>query len=133
VDPDRLTTEVPESEVRRAFEEIRSRERLLARLGASLRVFERPGIEGHRIVLQDHLGSEAFPEGMRWVRGVDLTRLVELVPEHDDVPEAWTAYNAVSAPVSLPDYLTALATAFAAGFLRHEAGPGGVDEAHREV
>lgn len=122
-DPDRWIAEVPEADVRRAFDEIRARERLSARPGASVRVFERPGIEGHRIVLQDHLGSDALPEGMRWVRGVDLTRLVRIAPEHAEVPDGWTAYNAVSAPVSLPDYLTALATAFAAGFLEHETPP----------
>jgi halogenation protein CepH len=120
-DPDRWIDQVPEAEVRSAFEEIRTRGRLVARTGTSLRVFERPGIEGHRIVLQNHLGSDTLPDGMRWVRGVDLTRLVQVAPRYEEVPDGWTAYNALSAPVSLPDYLTALATAFAAGFLEHGA------------
>ncbi len=121
-DPDRLTSEVPEQEVRRAYDAIRSRATLDATPGASLRRIERPAIVGHRIVLQDQLASDAYPEGMRYVRGVDLRRLLEVAPDHPEVPETWAAYNGVAPPVTLPDYLTALATAFAAGFLEHRRG-----------
>jgi hypothetical protein len=60
---------------------------------------------------------------MRWVRGVDLGRLVEIAPRHPDVPAGWSAYNAAAPPVTLPDYLTALSTAFAAGLLAHRGAP----------
>jgi hypothetical protein len=46
--------------------------------------------------------------------------LVATAPGHREVPDAWAAYNSASPPVTLPDYLTALATAFAAGFLQHD-------------
>jgi hypothetical protein len=62
------------------------------------------------------------PEGLRWVRDVDLAHLLEVAPQHPDVADGWGAYNASAAPVSLPDYLTALSTAFAAGFLVHRGG-----------
>ena len=58
---------------------------------------------------------------MRFVRDADLLRIVEIAQKYDDVPEGWSAYNGVASPVTLPDYLTALATAFAAGFLEHRA------------
>jgi hypothetical protein len=120
VDPDRLEPDVPEQDVRAAFDDIRTREVFAAVPGATLRSFERPGIDGYRIVLQDHLGTAAYPEGMRYVRGVDLRHLVEVAPQHSEVPDGWAAYNGVAPPVTLPDYLTALATAFAAGILEHQ-------------
>ena len=120
-DPDRVAPEVPESDVRRAFEVIRSRASLDAIPGASLRRVQAAGIEGHRIALRDHLASDAFPEGLRYVRGVDLHGLVVAAPGHAEVPDAWAAYNGIAPPVALPDYLTALATAFAAGLLEHAA------------
>ena len=42
-----------------------------------------------------------------------------LALEHDQVPDLWSAYNGVETPVPLPDFLIALATAFAAGLLEH--------------
>lgn len=121
-DPDLIRPEVPEASVRAAFREIADRDRLVAVPGASLRSFERAAIEGYRIVRQLHLGSDVYPSGLRHVRGVDLVRLVEVAQNFPEVPDGWTAYNAAAAPVSLPDYLTALATAFATGFLEHGTG-----------
>lgn len=121
-DPDLFRPDVPETHVRAAFEEITRREHLAATPGASLRSFERAGIEGYRIVRQTHLGSRSCPSGIRHVRGVDLVRLVEVAPRFPVVPDGWTAYNSAAPPVSLPDYLTALATAFAVGLLEHGSG-----------
>jgi hypothetical protein len=59
---------------------------------------------------------------MRFARGVDLRRLVEVAPRHDDVAELWNTYNGTAVPVSLPDFVTALSVAFAAGFLDHPRG-----------
>jgi hypothetical protein len=122
-DPDFIRqTEVPEAKVRAAFEAIRARQELGAVVNPDLSMFKGPAIEGHRIVLARHLASEAYPEGMRFVNNVDLCVLVDLMPVHSDVPELWAAYNGISTPVSLPDFLTALATTFAAGFVRHGTG-----------
>jgi flavin-dependent dehydrogenase len=118
VDPDDVgTASVPEADVRRAFEALRGRDRLDAVPGATLRTLRGPAVDGHRIALQDHLASDAYPQGMRFARGVDLRRLVEEAPRHHDVPELWSAYNRGAVPVGLPDFLTALSIAFAAGFL----------------
>ena len=122
-DPDDLGgAGVPEADVRRAFEAIRGRARLEARPGATLRTLRAPAIEGQRIVLQDQMASDAHPRGMRFARGVDLRRLVTEAPRHDEVPELWSAYNRVAVAVTLPDFLTALSIAFAAGFLEHREG-----------
>jgi flavin-dependent dehydrogenase len=123
VDPDALdASAVAESDVRAAFEAIRTRERLDAARGPTLRTIQRHAIAGYRIVRATHLASDAHPEGLRFVRSVDLARIVELAPEIDDVPDLWSAYNAGAPPVPLPDFLTGLATAFAAGFLVHRPG-----------
>jgi flavin-dependent dehydrogenase len=123
IDPDDVgAASVPEADVRRAFETLRGRAGLGAVPGATLRTLRAPAIDGHRVALQDHLASDACPQGMRFARGVDLRRLVAEAPGHDDVPDLWNAYNRSAVPVSLPDFLTALSIAFAAGFLEHRQG-----------
>ena len=123
VDADRLEalggSPVSEQDVRVAFERIRDRESLGAVLGSTVRTVERAAISHQRIVLEHHLATDQHPEGIRFVRSVDLRTMSELAPEHDQVPDLWSAYNGVEAPVPLPDFLTALATAFAAGLLEH--------------
>lgn len=121
-DPDRIGASVPESAVRAAFEGLKSRSTFAARPGRSLRTVERAAVEGHRIVLQEQLATDEVPDGIRFVRGVDLARLAHVAPRHPEVPDGWAAYNGVAPPVTLPDYLTALATAFAAGVLEHDDG-----------
>ena len=116
---DTLGAEVPEGDVRAAFEAIRARDTLDAVQGSTLRVFEGPGVSGFRIVMEQRLASDRWPAGLRYVRGVDLLRLIEAAPSHRTVPDGWTAYNGAGPAVTLPDYLTALSTAFAAGLLEH--------------
>ena len=120
---DPLEAPLPEEEIRTAFNAIRDRDPLVALPGSSLRAIERPGVEGHRLVMRPHLASDRLPGGMRYVRDVDLSALVEVAPQHGQVPDGWAAYNGMAPPVTLPDYLTALATAFAAGFLEHGEPP----------
>lgn len=117
---------VPEAEARRALERIQQRATLDASPGSTLREVERPTVRGHRVVLATHLASDRVPDGLRYVRNVDLEHLVEVAPLHAHVPDGWAAYNGTAPPVSLPDYLAALATAFAAGLLEHggDAGDG---------
>ncbi len=84
-----------------------------------MRAVERPAVTGHRIMLREHLATDVLPRGIRFVRGVDLERLLDVAPRYAEVPDGWAAYNGLAPPVTLPDYLTALATAFAAGLLEH--------------
>jgi len=121
-DPDALDADaIPASAARDALERIRVRPRLDAVKAPGVRVVDRPTVRGHRLELQPHLTSARAPRGLRWVRNVDLLRVVEVAPLHADVPDGWAAYNAGAPAVTLPDYLAALATAFAAGLLEHSA------------
>jgi len=113
------TPAVSERDVRAAFDAMRARDRLDAARGPSLRTVERAAIDGYRLVPMTHLASDRHPEGIRFVRSVDLLRVVDLAGQTDDVAELWAAYNGVAPPVSLPDFLVGLSTAFAAGFLVH--------------
>jgi hypothetical protein len=123
-DPDALPgQDVPEALARAALDRIRALPSLDAVRGRSLRTVERPAVVGYRLEMQTQLASDRFPGGLRYVRNVDLSRVVEVATEHADVPDGWTAYNAGAPPVSLPDYLVALATAFAAGLLEHADQP----------
>jgi len=124
-DPDALDDDVPADRARAALERIRTRPSLDAVRGASVRTVERPTVVGHRIALAHHLASDRTPRGLRYVRNVDLMRVLEIAPRHPDVPAGWEAYNAGAPAVTLPDYLAALATAFAAGFLDHGIGGAG--------
>jgi hypothetical protein len=114
---------VPSKDARAALERIRVLPSLEAVPGTSLRTVERPMVLGHRVVLAKHLASDRAPRGLRYVRDVDLEHLVEVAPLHAAVPDGWVAYNATAPPVSLPDYLAALATSFAAGLLEHAGDP----------
>ncbi|HSG08348.1 MAG TPA: tryptophan 7-halogenase, partial [Longimicrobiales bacterium] len=111
--------DVPEGEVRAAFEVLKSLPTLAAVPGPDLRTRRRAAIEGLRIVRTDHLATDVHPAGLRYVRGVSLLRVLELAERHTDPAGLWQAYNQVAPPVSLPDFLTALSTAFAAGILVH--------------
>ena len=48
-------------------------------------------------------------------------QLVELAPDHRQVPDLYEAYNRQCAPVSLPDFLGALSVLLAKGALRNES------------
>ncbi|MEM7417032.1 MAG: tryptophan 7-halogenase [Gemmatimonadota bacterium] len=116
-DPDRLEPEIGEAAIRAAFEALKARDRLDSVPGATCREVTQPAIEGYRIVRQQQLASDMAPEGLRFVRDVDLIQLRDVVAASGTVPESWDAYNRAAPAVSLPDFLTALSTAFAAGFL----------------
>ncbi|MEX2465694.1 MAG: tryptophan 7-halogenase [Gemmatimonadota bacterium] len=111
---------VAEADVRRAHAALRAAPRLRARPGATLRTITAPALAGRRIVLENHLASDLHPRPARFHRSVDLRRLVALAPRHHAVPELWSAYNRSGPPADLPDFLTALAAACAAGFLSTE-------------
>ena len=110
----------PESEdgadVRAAFEALRQAPALKVRRGA-VTVEPRPTIHGREIVLEPRIITPAWPSGVRHLRSVDLLALVELAPAFSHVPDLFDAYGRRIAPVALPDFLRALATALARGWL----------------
>jgi flavin-dependent dehydrogenase len=73
----------------------------------------RPAVQADEIVLEPRLVTGAQDAGLRYAFGVDLLALIDLAPSCSSVPDLFAAYNQRQAPVPLPDFLGALATALA--------------------
>lgn len=118
---DQDTDEPPDSEqVRRAFEALKSRDTWQPRRAAGASIDLRPCIREHEIVLDPHVVSPAAPRGVRYVRSIDMVAVMELAPGTRQVPELYERYVQRLGPVPLPDFLYALATAAAHGWLVSE-------------
>jgi hypothetical protein len=96
-----------------AFEQIRTATALHLVLNPQVRVDQRPAVSGTEIILERRLVRDDRPQGARYAYDVDLLALVELAPAYTSVPDMFDAYNRRCAPVALPDFLGALATAIA--------------------
>jgi flavin-dependent dehydrogenase len=106
-----------EEPVRAAFERLRQSAIFKVRRGFDVKVEARPAVSGCEIVLESRLVTPDFPLGSRFVRDVDVVALVDLAPHHSEVADLFDAYCRSSGPVALPDFLAALATALARGWL----------------
>ena len=107
--------------VLRAFEELRSSEDpLRLRPTPVVRRMPQPTVRGNRVSIEDHLVVPDFPDGIRYVRNVDLVLLSELAPAHEQVPHLFDAYNRSAPPVPLPDFLGALSLLIGKGFVEQE-------------
>ena len=107
-------------DVLRAFSELRAAPAIRLRSAPGLRRLRLPGVRGRRIVLDDHLASPALPDGVRFLRDVDLPPLVEMAGGFDQVPDLYQAYLDRVATVSLPDFLGALSVLLGKGMLTNE-------------
>lgn len=120
-DPDQTEPDVTalraDPDVLRALEQIKSGDTVRFDRTKFVQTTARATVRGNRVVIENHLVVPAFPEGVRWVRNVDLERLSELALSHDQVPEIFDAYNRSAPPVPLPDFLGALALLVGKGFL----------------
>lgn len=103
--------------VEAAFERLRAAESINLRKGPGVSVEPRPAVNTAEIVLESRLVTATIPDGVRYVRDVDLIALVDLAPHFSQVPDLFDAYNRRTAPVSLPDFLSALSSALAKGWL----------------
>ncbi|HUQ89975.1 MAG TPA: hypothetical protein VM096_20600 [Vicinamibacterales bacterium] len=103
--------------VRRALDELRSRDTWQPRRGRSIRIRPRPIVRGNEIVLERHIVSAELPQGIRYVRAIDLVALVELAPSTAHVPDLYEKYVQRMGSASLPDFLFAVATAVSRGWL----------------
>jgi hypothetical protein len=105
-----------------AFDALRRASGIRLRRGTHLRIEARPALTTREVVMEDRLVFPDWPpagRGVRFLRDVDLVRLVELAPDHGQVPDLFEAYNQRWAPVSLPDFLGALSVLLAKGGLRN--------------
>ena len=108
-------------EVLTAFEALKVRDGVDLRLAPGVQIGPRPIVEGQRVVMAEHLISEWAPGGVRFLRDVELPRLVQVARSAGTVPELFDAYNEAGAPASLPDFLGALSVSLAKG-LMEDAG-----------
>jgi flavin-dependent dehydrogenase len=104
-------------DVLRALEELRSRDAIQLQAAPSVQRVSRPMVRGNRVVVEDHLVVPAFPEGVRYVRNIDLLKLSDLALSNASVPDLFEAYNRVASPAPLPDFLGALSLLVGKGFL----------------
>ena len=107
-------------EIRGALNELRARDSWRPRIGSATSIQPRPCIRGREIVLEPHLVSARHPAGIRYVRGIDMVALIELLPAVRQVPDLYDSYVRAVGPASLPDFLFAVATAVARGWLVSE-------------
>ena len=102
--------------VMEAFERIRTASILALRRGDAVRVEERPAVNGREIVMEPWIITPG-DHPVRFVHEVDVVGLLDLAPEFADAGDLFGAYVRRFPPVAPPDFLTALATAVANGWL----------------
>ncbi len=106
-------------DVHAAFQDLRTRPAVQFRTGDRVEIRPRAAVRGREIVMEDHLFLPEWPDGVRYIRDVDLVALVRLAPKYPDVGELAEAYVREHGPVALPDLLGAVATLIAKGALAY--------------
>jgi flavin-dependent dehydrogenase len=106
---------IPAARLREALIAIREASPLRLRLHPSVRRVPRATVEGHEIVLRDHLVGGSAPEGIRYLGTVILPILAEQFAEGIEVPELYSRYCAAAEAVDLKAFLSALASMVALG------------------
>ncbi|MDA1092349.1 MAG: tryptophan 7-halogenase [Acidobacteria bacterium] len=108
-----------------AFDGLRRAPRISLRRGDEVRMEAKPALREREVVLEERLVLPTWPlngRGIRFLRDVDLVRLVALAPDHEQVGDLFEAYIRCCPPVSLPDFLGALSVLVAKGALVNETG-----------
>ncbi|HYN05965.1 MAG TPA: FAD-dependent monooxygenase [Vicinamibacterales bacterium] len=103
-----------------AFEDVRRRDTIRLIRDARARFETRAMVRGREIVLDEQLVAPACPDGIRYLRGIDLVRLVTLAPDFDDVGALFEALRRDQPDVTLPDFLGALSVLIHWKALLHE-------------
>ena len=113
-DPPDAPAGVDAAAVREAYEQLRAAPTVQLGPGEA-RIEPRASIRGHEIVLESHIVSR--DESIRFVAGVDVVAVLDLGPRFSQVPDLFETYCRAHGTVPLPDFLLALATAVARGWL----------------
>ena len=100
-----------------AFEELKRRSSITLRVPDSVGIVQCATVQGHRIVLREHLVTSRLPLGVRYLRNVDLVVLARVAPQHNQVPALFDAYNRAAPPAPLHDFLAALSAMLSLGLL----------------
>ncbi len=102
-----------------ALDDLRGRSEMHLQQGAQVRTAPKAAIRGQLIVMEEHLFLPAWPDGVRYLRNIDLLLLMRLAPDHRDVGALYDALSFAQPGVSLPDLLGVLSTLIARGALQH--------------
>ncbi len=113
------STHAEDDSVLAALDDIRRRPEIHLERSDCVSTGPRAAIRGQLIVMEDHLFLPAWPEGIRYLRNIDLLMLLRLAPDHRDVGALYDALFQAQPGVSLPDFLGALSTMIARGALKH--------------
>jgi flavin-dependent dehydrogenase len=100
-----------------AFDELRRRPSINLLAGSELQVVERPVITDNEVVLEERLATPDVPSGLRYLRGVDVHKVLQIAGDHSQVPDLFEAYCRLDNPVILPDFMGALSVLLARGIL----------------
>jgi flavin-dependent dehydrogenase len=103
-------------EIQRAFERLKSADAFRVSRGP-INVEARPCVRGREIVLEPHIVPDRESNGVRYIRNIDVVALIELAPAARQVPDLYEAYQERLGSAPLDDFLFALATAVARGWL----------------
>jgi flavin-dependent dehydrogenase len=103
--------------VRAAFERLKQAPALAVRIAGHIAIAPRPYVSSHEIVLGPHVVTGDADLGVRYLYNVDLPALLELAPGARQVPELFELYVQRRGKVEFPDFLLAVSTAVARGWL----------------
>lgn len=95
-------------DVRSAFDELKRRESITFAANATLQWVQQPTVQDNRVVLESRLSLPAYPRGIRYVRSIDLAKVVDFAPKVTQVPDLYELYCRSVAPVPLADFLGVL-------------------------
>ena len=104
-----------------AFNFLRGDTPLRLRAAESVRREWRPTVQGREVVLEEHLIAPSLPGGIHTIRGVRLPRLMDIVDQHEQVPDLYEAFAQTGPQVQLPDFLCALSALLATGVVESGA------------
>ena len=104
-----------------AFDALRRSSAINLVEGDDLTVVDRPVIVGNEVVLEQRLASPSAPSGLRYLRGVDVRRVLEIAGEYSQVPDLFEAYCRLDKAVILPDFIGALSVLLSRGILVNRA------------
>jgi flavin-dependent dehydrogenase len=107
-------------QVRAAYERVRRRDTFKARAANQIRIAPRPYVAGHEIMLGPHVVTSDDDSGVRYLYTIDVAALLELAPAAGGVPQLFEAYVRRHGQADLHDFLLALSTAVARGWLVSE-------------
>lgn len=100
-----------------AYERLRAADRFTLRVAGHVTFAPRPALTDRAVVFEERLVTPLVPDGIRHVEGVDIVALMRATSGVHDVPGLLDAYAREGPPADLHDFLKALSTALARGWL----------------